>query len=94
MTSMDESPNSRPAGVISAASAKRCRNHRLGIGILAYPGTALLVGALVRLFGLGSKSLWLDEILSVRAAQADFSQFVSGAIERYHPMTAALLWDR
>ena len=85
MTSTDESPNSRPADVVSTASAKRCRNRSLGIGILACPGTALLVGVLVRLLGLGSKSLWLDEILSVRAAQADFAQFVSGAIERYHP---------
>jgi len=64
------------------------------MGILAYPGTALLVGALVRLLGLGSKSLWLDEILSVRAAQADFSQFVSGAIERYHPPLYFVLLGR
>jgi len=94
MTSMDETPNSRSVNTVSAASAKRCKNRSFGVAILAYPGTALLVGALVRLLGLGAKSLWLDEILSVRAAQADLSQFVSGAIERYHPPLYFVLLGR
>ena len=46
---------------------------------------ALMLGLLLRFLCLGSKSIWLDEVLSVRAARAELGAFASGSVERYHP---------
>lgn len=46
---------------------------------------AIAIGFVLRFLGLGSKSIWLDEGLSIRAAGLDWDTFISGSIERYHP---------
>jgi 4-amino-4-deoxy-L-arabinose transferase-like glycosyltransferase len=46
---------------------------------------AVILGFGLRLLCLGCKSLWLDEALSVRAAQLDLQTLAAGSVERYHP---------
>jgi mannosyltransferase len=46
---------------------------------------ALAAGVLLRVLLIGSKSLWLDEVLSLRVTTAGLPALLAGASEGYHP---------
>lgn len=52
---------------------------------------ALMAGVFIRLLRLGAKPLWLDEVLSVRAASVGLQELTRGTVERYHPPLYFLL---
>ncbi|MBN1250198.1 MAG: glycosyltransferase family 39 protein, partial [Anaerolineae bacterium] len=46
---------------------------------------ACAIGFALRLLLLGSKTLWLDEVLSIRTARAGLDAWLAGSVGAYHP---------
>ena len=46
---------------------------------------AIGIGLLLRVLLIGSKSMWLDEAMSLQVTQAGPAAWLSGAAEAYHP---------
>lgn len=55
---------------------------------------AVFLGSLLRLSYLGNKSLWFDEVLSIRTARLGIDQLVLGTAEGYHPPLYFVLLGR
>ncbi len=57
--------------------------------LLVQPLSALfaiiLIGLLLRLYNLGTESLWRDEISSIQVAQLDLSQIIDDRAANFHP---------
>lgn len=67
-----------PGGV---AGARLTSADRLLFGLPA----ALVVGLVLRVLLIGSKSMWLDEAFSVYVAQASWSDWPRGTADAFHP---------